>query len=84
MSDTSKKPISEETAAEYIGISRSHLVNLRSSDKGPRYIRLGRRVFYREADIDAWLDQNIHDCGMAPAADETATAETPEVVEDLF
>lgn len=25
---------------------------------GPAYIKLGRRVFYRRADVEAWLDGN--------------------------
>lgn len=33
----------------------------RCHKKGPRYLKLGARVFYRKADIDAWLKSCIRD-----------------------
>ena len=44
-----------ESAAKYLGTSVSTLTKWRSSGKGPRYIkRSGGRVFYDEADLDAY------------------------------
>ncbi len=37
-----------------------------SKKTGPRYIRVGRHVRYRQSDIDAWLDS--HAVGPRPAA----------------
>jgi len=48
----------EEKAASYLGISKAHLMRLRKAGQGPRFVRLGeRRLAYRRADLDAWLEQ---------------------------
>lgn len=40
--------------------SRSYLANLRSQGKGCPYIKLGRRVMYREADVKRYeLDRRV-------------------------
>ena len=40
--------------------SRSYLANLRSQHKGCPYIKLGRRVVYREADVKKYeLDRRV-------------------------
>lgn len=31
----------------------------RSQGKGPAYLKLGRRVFYRRADILAWMEAQV-------------------------
>lgn len=33
---------------------------LRHRGTGPRYIKVMRKVFYRSADIAAWLDSNMY------------------------
>ena len=43
--------ISAEERAERWSTSRSYLANLRSQGKGCPYIKLSRRVMYREADV---------------------------------
>jgi excisionase family DNA binding protein len=43
-------------AASYLGISTSTLAKLRLSGTGPAYCKLGRRVVYRAADLEAWLE----------------------------
>jgi predicted DNA-binding transcriptional regulator AlpA len=42
-------------AARYVGLSESTLAKLRLNGNGPTYCKLGRRVVYRLADLDAWL-----------------------------
>ena len=42
-------------AAEYCGSSPSTFEKLRLAGGGPRYIKIGRRVVYDPADLDAWL-----------------------------
>lgn len=42
-------------AATYLGLSESTLNSMRCEGRGPRYVRLGNRVFYRRADLDAYL-----------------------------
>ncbi|SFU09506.1 helix-turn-helix domain-containing protein [Mesorhizobium sp. YR577] len=43
-------------AADYCGLSASTFEKLRVFGGGPAYIKLGRRVVYHRADLDAWLD----------------------------
>ena len=44
-----------EAAADYIGLSTSTLNKLRVFGGGPVFLKLGRRVAYDVADLDAWL-----------------------------
>lgn len=43
-------------AAGYLGISRKTLEDWRWRRLGPAYARLGRRVIYRKADLDAFVE----------------------------
>jgi excisionase family DNA binding protein len=43
-------------AARYVRLGRPTLERLRVSGKGPIYVKLGRSVRYRKADLDAWLE----------------------------
>lgn len=47
--------IDEVTLAVRLGVSRSTLQSWRYAGRGPRFIKLGRLVRYRNADIDAYL-----------------------------
>jgi predicted DNA-binding transcriptional regulator AlpA len=41
-------------AAEFLGLSSSTLNKLRVRGGGPPYLKLGRRVVYDTADLEAW------------------------------
>ncbi len=45
----------EEAAAFLGGISKSWLDKSRLNGRGPRYVKVGRRVMYDVADLQAWL-----------------------------
>lgn len=47
-------------AAGYLRVSRQFLEKARvlSSD-GPPYVKIGRRVFYRRNDLDAYIDAQV-------------------------
>jgi len=45
-------------AASLLGVSISTLEHMRSYGIGPDYIRVGRQVRYRVADVHAFLDAN--------------------------
>ena len=45
-------------AAATLGVSRSTLARLRVSGGGPRYVKIGRKVFYLSEDLYAWLDSH--------------------------
>jgi predicted DNA-binding transcriptional regulator AlpA len=42
-------------AANLLGLSPSTLAKLRLNGNGPIYCKLGRRVVYRRADLEQWL-----------------------------
>lgn len=48
--------ISAEAAARLLNISPSTLAKMRLSGTSPRYVKLGRRVAYKPADIEAWVE----------------------------
>jgi len=46
-------------AAEYLGgIAIPTLARWRVEGRGPRFVKLGSRVFYDRADLDRWLEAN--------------------------
>lgn len=45
-----------EQAAEILGVCEKTLRRWRDESAGPRFIRIGRKVFYRPEDVDAWLE----------------------------
>jgi predicted DNA-binding transcriptional regulator AlpA len=46
-------------AAEFLRLSPRTLERYRVAGTGPRYCKLGRRVAYREADLDAWIAARV-------------------------
>jgi len=46
-------------AARALGISKSTLDKMRCEGRGPRYLRVGKRCFYRPADLDAYLEAAV-------------------------
>lgn len=57
--------LDETQAAEYCHLSKKTLQAWRSAriENQPPFIKLGRRVFYRPADLDRWIEANL----VAPA-----------------
>jgi predicted DNA-binding transcriptional regulator AlpA len=53
-----RKMLDTPNAADYCGSSSSTFEKLRIYGGGPRYVKLGRRVVYDPADLDAWLEAN--------------------------
>lgn len=43
-------------AAVELGLSASTLNKWRTQGRGPKFVKLGRSVCYRPADLEAWLD----------------------------
>jgi excisionase family DNA binding protein len=57
MTTTDRLTVKE--AAEYLRLSRSTLDRLRIKEGGgPRFIRLGKLIFYDQRDLDSWLDSH--------------------------
>jgi predicted DNA-binding transcriptional regulator AlpA len=55
--------LDDDVTAEQIGITRGTLANWRSRHLGPPYLKIGRRVQYRQEDIDAWFAAQLKDPG---------------------
>jgi len=49
------KLLSDVAAAKIVHQKRSTLATWRATGRGPAFIKLGRRVFYSRADLDAWI-----------------------------
>ena len=49
------KVVPAAEAAKLVGLSESTLAKLRLNGNGPVYCKLGRRVLYRPADLENWL-----------------------------
>jgi excisionase family DNA binding protein len=47
--------VDEVALAIRLGVSRSTLQSWRYAGRGPRFIKLGRLIRYRTADVDAYL-----------------------------
>jgi len=50
--------LSVHGAAQVLGLAVSTLNKFRVYGTGPRFVKLGRSVRYRPADLDAWIDEN--------------------------
>lgn len=42
-------------AADYLRLSSTYLNKMRVTGSGPTFVKLGRSVRYREADLEAWV-----------------------------
>lgn len=46
-------------AAIYLGMAEQTLARMRTEGRGPRYLKVGGRVFYRLTDLDAYLEAAV-------------------------
>ncbi|WP_422040163.1 helix-turn-helix transcriptional regulator [Roseibium sp.] len=46
----------QKTVAERLDISERTLERWRVEGTGPAYLKAGRRVLYRQSDVDTWLN----------------------------
>lgn len=44
--------------ADVLGLAPQTLMIMRLRGRGPRYVKLGRRVLYDPADIATWVESN--------------------------
>lgn len=47
-----------EYFSQLAGVPLQTVYGWNSKGTGPRYVRVGRHVRYRQSDIDAWLDSH--------------------------
>ncbi len=48
--------VDTRAAARRVGLSESTMRRMRREDRGPPYVRKGRRVLYDVRDLDAWME----------------------------
>ena len=46
-------------AAQQLGLQAQTLASWRLKGRGPRHVKVGSRVMYRQADIDLWIESNV-------------------------
>ena len=54
-----RERISVTGAARHLGLSASTLNKMRMEGRGPRYLKIGGRVFYRLTDLDAYIEAAV-------------------------
>ena len=54
-----KQRLSTTEAAKHLGIAKSTMDKMRSEGRGPRYLKLGGRVFYMVNDLDSYLESKM-------------------------
>jgi hypothetical protein len=47
-------------AAAYLKVARQTLAVWRLTGHGPAFVKIGRRVAYRQADLDSFIEKNTH------------------------
>ncbi|ARJ65053.1 hypothetical protein WV31_04935 [Magnetospirillum sp. ME-1] len=52
--------LTQREAAEALRLSERTLERHRLTGTGPRFVKAGRRVLYRPADIEAWAEANTY------------------------
>jgi len=69
MQKRNSQKLKTQDAAQYCGSSASTFEKLRITGKGPRYIKIGRRVVYDVADLDRWLSAHRWQSTSEPLAE---------------
>lgn len=57
-----------DEAARWAKVSTSFLNKARISGGGPKFVRLGRAIRYRQADLDAWVAKGVAGSTSEPRA----------------
>lgn len=52
--------LTQREAASVLRISERTLERFRLDGSGPQFVKAGRRVLYRRADIEAWTDDRTY------------------------
>lgn len=65
---SNKSFLTTDEAAEYVGLQKSTLEAWRCRGGGPRFVKMGRAVRYRQADLDAWIETRLRENTISGAA----------------
>jgi excisionase family DNA binding protein len=58
-SDSTTDRMTEDEAAAYLDLRPTTLASWRNKNVGPAYLKVGRLIRYRQADLDAWLNSRL-------------------------
>lgn len=61
--------LTTEEAAKYLRLSPRTLERYRVTGEGPRFLKVGRLVFYRQSDLDEWLKNKSRGSTSDPGPD---------------
>lgn len=56
--ETIMRLLSADEASVYLGIPKATLAKMRWAGKGCRFVKLGRKVYYRPTDLEDWIAAN--------------------------
>ena len=56
-----KRFLNSDEAADFLGLQRTTLEAWRCRGGGPRFVKLGRAVRYRQADLDGWIESRVRE-----------------------
>lgn len=65
---SNKSFLTTDEAADYVGLQKSTLEAWRCRGGGPRFVKMGRAVRYRQADLDAWIETRLRENTISGAA----------------
>jgi len=51
--------LNQREASAWLKLSERTLERLRLTGTGPRFVKAGRRVLYRQADLETWIASNL-------------------------
>ena len=58
LSSKTEKPLNLDEAADYLGVSKSHLYKLTCKNKIPFYRPTGKRCYFEKSELHQWLLRN--------------------------
>lgn len=67
-------PMTLDAAAAYLGLKPKTLY-MWGAKKGPAYAKIGSRRWYRQSDLDAWIEAQRVEAPRAPTPPQRATYE---------
>ena len=67
--------LTTEEAAEYLRLSPRTLERYRVTGEGPRFLKVGRRVFYRQSAFDHWLKNKTRKSTSDPGPDSDSDSD---------
>jgi excisionase family DNA binding protein len=77
-----QKPLNVDQAAHFLGLKKGTLYNMISRKAIP-YHKVGRRVLFREAELEAWFEATLTPCVPYPPSGRKAMQETNVDVEGI-